>query len=91
MATRAGRWEPTVEQAAHLLSFRQNGEHYIKHFSQMKSQYAGEFIAILDSKVILNYKNARTLLSMIREQYSETAFSKIYITYIPTEKEVRIA
>lgn len=91
MVTRTGRWKPTSEQAAHLLSFSQNGEHYIKHFSQMKSQYAGEFIAILDSNVILSNMDARTLLGMLREQYPETAFSKIYITYIPTEEEVRIA
>ena len=91
MVTRTGRWEPTAEQASHLLSFSQNGEHYIEHFSQMKKQYAGEFIAILDSSVIQNNKSARTLLGMLREQYPEAAFSKIYITYIPTEREVRIA
>lgn len=91
MATRTERWEPTVEQATHLLNFSQNGEHYIKHFRQMKKQYAGEFIAILDSNVIHNNKDARILLGMLREQYPETAFSKIYITYIPTEREVRIA
>lgn len=91
MTTQARPWEPTLEQAAYLLGFSRNGEHFLKHISQMRKEYAGKFVAVLNDDVIRSSDDASDLLAFLNHQYSGSVFSEIYVTYVPTEREVRIA
>ncbi|MBL7209084.1 MAG: hypothetical protein ISS52_03210 [Dehalococcoidia bacterium] len=91
MTTQAKPWEPTSEQATYLVGFSRNGEHFTKHLDQIRREYAGQFIAISDDSVIRSSDDASDLLTFLRDQYAGPALSEIYITYVPTEKEVRIA
>lgn len=91
MTTQTGPWEPTSEQATYLLGFSRNGEHFVRHFDQMKKEYAGKFVAVLNNNVVRSSDDASDLLTFLRDKYPEAVLSEIYITYVPTEKEVRIA
>jgi hypothetical protein len=91
MTTQAKRWEPTSEQATHLLGFSQNSEFYTKNIERMKKQNAGKFVAILDSNVILSDDDAKKLLDLLRNKFSKKELSQVFITYVPTEREIRIA
>lgn len=91
MVTKAGAWEPTSEQATYFMGFRRNGEHFVKHFDQIKKEYAGKFIAVFNSDVIQSNDDASDLLTFIRTNYTKPRLSEIYVTYVPNEKEVRIA
>ena len=84
-------WEPTSEQAAYLLSFSRNGEHFVTHLDQIRKEYAGKFIAVLNNDVIRSSDDAGGLLAFLRNQYSKPMLSEVYVTYVPTEKEIRVA
>jgi hypothetical protein len=85
------RWEPTPEQATYLLRFSSNSEHYIKNADDMRKQFAGKFVAIFNDNVIKSADNAGELLTFLGENYSEPERSMMFVTYVPTETEVRVA
>ena len=91
MTTQSKRWEPTSEQATYLLGFTRNGEHFIKHLEKIRKEYAGKFVAVLNNDVIGYNDDARDLFVFLRDKYPEPELSEIYVTYVPTEKEDRIA
>lgn len=91
MVTKARPWEPTSEQATYFLGFSRNGEHYVKHFNQIKKEYAGKFIAVLNNDVVRSSDDASDLLTFLRAHYPKSGLLEIYVTYVPNEKEVRIA
>lgn len=91
MAVQAQPWEPTAEQATYFLGFSRSGEHFVKNLSQIRGEYAGKFIAVLNNDVIRSSDNASDLLTFLRAKYPKPELSEIYVTYVPNEKEVRIA
>lgn len=91
MTTQAKPWEPTSEQATYFLGFRRSGEHFVKHLNQIKKEHAGKFIAVLNNDVIRSSDDASDLLTFLRATYPKPGLLEIYVTYVPNEKEVRIA
>ena len=91
MTIQAKPWEPTSEQATYFLGFSRNGEHFVKHLNQIKKEYAGKFIAVLNNDVVRSSDDASDLLSFLRANYTKSRLLEIYVTYVPNEKEVRIA
>ena len=91
MSTQAKPWEPTPAQVAYLLRFSENSEYYLKNMEQLRKDHGGKFIAVLDGNIILDDKDAGRLLDSLREKYTKAKSSQTYITYVPLEREIRIA
>ena len=91
MATQTKAWEPTPTQVAHLLHFSKNSEYYLKNMGHLRKHHGGKFIAVLDGNVILDDKDASRLLDSLVEKYTKAKRSQTYITYVPLEREIRIA
>lgn len=83
-------WVPTIQQAVYLQGFSRNSEYYIEHIAQIREQYAGKFIAILDSNVMRSDNDGRNLLNFLKKQLSQPEYTQVYVTYVPTETEIRI-
>lgn len=92
MVTETKGWQPNARQAACLLGFSKNSEYYVEHQEEIKKNYAGKFIAILKDNIVANSDNGKELIGHLRESYpDERECSSIFVVYVPTEQEVRIA
>ena len=60
----------------------------IEHFDSIKKQYKGEFIAVLNCKVVAHHKDIEELMAIVESKYPEE------IEYISTEfigeKEIKV-
>jgi len=68
MVTQTNRWQPSAEQAACLINFSKNSEHFVAHQQDIKKDFAGQFIAILDGNVVKHSPDGKYLVSLLREE-----------------------
>lgn len=84
-------WIPSQKQVNALLEFRNNSSHYVQKSDELKEQFAGKYIAILDGEVLFSKDSADELIEDIRSNFDKSTASKVFVTYIPKEDEVMVA
>lgn len=64
-----------------------NSKWLSSHYGQLAEKYEGEWVAVLDEKVVADSKNLKSLKESLRKKY-ETAYDEVafdYVTKKPAE------
>jgi hypothetical protein len=64
--------------------FEANIKWFQDNYKMLKKEYAGEYVAIDEKKVLMHDKDARTLIKALREQYKD--IGPIVIEFVTKEK-----
>lgn len=83
-------WEPTVRQTKSLLDYSENSKVYALHIDELRSTYAGQYVAINEQKVILSNREPKELIEELKNNYNASMRSSIFIAYVPYDDEVMI-
>jgi hypothetical protein len=90
MAVKEREWQPTEEQAKHLIAFTKNGQHYLNQLNSLVEKYGGRFVAVFKEEVVFDAKDQITLFEGLKKKYGAIP-PDIYIAYVQDEHEIMIA
>jgi len=84
-------WTPTVKQTKSLLDYSENSRTYTTNINELRSSYAGQYIAISKQQVILSKSTPEELIHELNKIYKSSERSSVFIAYVPEANEVMIA
>lgn len=90
MAVKEREWQPTEEQAKHLIAFTQNGQHFLSQLDSLTEEYGGKFIAVFQKEIVVSAADQVELFAGLKKKYGSIP-PDIYIAYVPNEQEIMIA
>ena len=59
------------KQKAELQAFERNTKWFQENYEKLRKQFAGEYVAVNEGKVVSHDKDARVLIKELRKQYGD--------------------